>query len=51
MECKGCKKQISYNRHYQCYECKCGKVYNALGQELAPVSDWKDEYDSGDDYY
>ena len=45
MECK-CGKLISYNYHYHCYECDCGKVYNGAGQELAPVSEWRDEYDN-----
>ena len=49
-ECK-CGKQMFYNTHYQCYECSCGKVYNALGQELAPVSQWKDEWDNEPDDY
>lgn len=46
MKCPNCKKEIPYNHHYQCYECQCGEVYNALGNELAPLNQWKDEYDN-----
>lgn len=49
MNCKHCNMIIPYNYYYQCYECDCGKVYNAFGQELAPIEDWKDEWE-GDDY-
>lgn len=50
LECKNCKNEMTYNTHYQCYTCHCGKTYNAVGQELAPLEDWKDEYDAEDDY-
>lgn len=50
IKCPNCKDEIHYfNHRYQAYECNCGKTYNALGQELAPISDWKDEYD--EEYY
>ncbi len=60
MEMKKCKcgKVMEYDHYYQCYECDCGKCYNAVGQELAPKDNWKDEYDEEDydnddylDYY
>lgn len=44
IQCK-CEIEIHYNYHYQCYQCTCGACYNALGNELAPLSVWKDEYD------
>lgn len=47
-QCKQCKSVMEYNYHYQCYQCNCGKVYNAFGQELAPVDNWADEYDNED---
>ena len=49
MKCK-CGKEMFYDYHYHCYECECGKCYNAVGNELAPRSDWQDEYDE-EDYY
>lgn len=49
MKCKNCRKEIEYGYNYHCFECEnCGKTYNISGSELAPVSDWKDEYDSED---
>lgn len=48
MECK-CGNIIFYNINYHCFNCECGKCYNAVGSELAPIEDWKDEYD--EDYY
>ena len=45
MECE-CGSVITYDSHYHCFECDCGKCYNAVGQELAPLEEWKDEYDS-----
>lgn len=47
-KCK-CGKEMLYNSYYHCYECDCGKTYNAVGQELRPRSEWQDEYDE-DDY-
>ena len=47
MECKNCNREIFYNQRYQCYECKCGKVYNAVGNELAPIVQWREEFDEG----
>lgn len=44
-----CGKEMSYNYHYECYECSCGKVFNAAGQELAPIGQWKQEWEE-DDY-
>ena len=49
MECKNCKKEITYNYRYHCFECSCGKTYNAGGQELRPREDWQEEYD--EEYY
>ena len=51
MKCKNCKREIEYNHYYHCYECSCGKVYNVVGNELAPIEDWREEYEEGDDYY
>lgn len=48
MNCK-CGKLTEYNSYYFCYECECGKVYNAVGQELAPIEDWKEDWED-DDY-
>lgn len=50
MECT-CGKTITYNSHYHCYECSCGKTYNAVGNELAPRTQWQDEYDSDNEDY
>jgi hypothetical protein len=47
-QCKQCKNIMEYNYSYHCYECNCGKTYNALGQELAPREQWQDEYDNED---
>lgn len=44
MQCE-CGKTIFYNYHYHCFNCKCGKCYNAVGNKLAPLEYWKDEYD------
>lgn len=30
-------------------KCEYGKTYNALGQELLPISEWENEYE--EDYY
>lgn len=50
MECK-CGKLMQYNHHYQCYECDhCNRVYNAMGQELAPIDEWANDWDN-EDYY
>jgi hypothetical protein len=49
-ECPSCKEQMFYDNHYHCFECSCGKTYNYGLQELAPKRQWKDEYDSEDDY-
>lgn len=44
-----CGTEMLYNTHYHFYECSnCGKCYNAVGQPLAPLSQWKDEYDEED---
>ncbi|MCM3227549.1 hypothetical protein [Terribacillus saccharophilus] len=43
-KCEHCNRDMAYNYHYQAYECKCGKVYNAVGQELAPIENWAEEY-------
>lgn len=51
MECKNCGKTLYYNYHYHYYECGCGKCYNAVGNELAPVSNWRAEYDDEEGYY
>jgi hypothetical protein len=45
MQCKQCKNDMYYDSYYHCYECNCGKTYNAFGNELAPKSQWKDEYE------
>ena len=50
MKCE-CGKEISYNFRYECYNCSCGKCYNALGNELAPLEKWADEYDSEPEDY
>ena len=51
MKCT-CGEEMLYNNHYHCYEChSCGKCYNALGNELAPLEQWRDEYDSEPDDY
>lgn len=47
MTCK-CGQEIQYNNHYHCYECECGKTFNGVGQELAPRSEWQEEYDNED---
>lgn len=46
-KCK-CGKEMEYDKYYHCYECDCGKCYNAFGNELAPKSQWQEEYDSED---
>jgi ssDNA-binding Zn-finger/Zn-ribbon topoisomerase 1 len=44
-----CGTKMLYNMHYHFYECSnCEKCYNAAGQPLAPLADWKSEYDEGD---
>ena len=49
MKCKNCGKMITYNYHYHCYDCEyCESVYNVNGSELAPISQWRDEYDEED---
>ncbi|WP_418202177.1 DUF7695 domain-containing protein [Bacillus safensis] len=50
MKCKKCNQVMYYNYNYECFTCKCGSTYNGGGQELAPLSDWKDEWDSEEDY-
>ena len=50
-QCPQCKNIMVYNYRYQAYTCNCGKTFNALGQELRPISDWKDEYDEGYEDY
>jgi len=47
-KCPACKKMMSYDYHYHCFECNCGKCYNAALQELAPRRQWQDEYDQED---
>lgn len=47
MKCK-CGKEIQYNGYYHCFECDCGKTYNGVGSELAPRSQWQDEYNEED---
>lgn len=47
MKCT-CGKEMLYNYHYHCFECDCGKCYNAFGQELLPIDDWKEEFDEED---
>ena len=42
-----CKRTLHYDGYYHCYECDCGKCYNAAGQTLAPRSEWQHEYDAG----
>lgn len=52
MECKSCKETMVYNNHYHCYQCdRCNKTYNAIGNELAPLSTWKSSYDHDDERY
>lgn len=46
----GCGKTMMYSTHNHAYNCECGRCYNAVGQELAPYEDWKEEFDEGDDY-
>ncbi len=48
MQCKQCKNVIVYDSYYHCYECNCGKCYNAVGQELLPKKQWQEEYDNED---
>lgn len=40
-----CGKSIEYSEQYKCYDCTCGKCYNAVGNKLAPLRDWKDYFD------
>ena len=40
-----CGRKLRWIGYYQAYECICGKAYNALLQELAPIDQWKDEYE------
>lgn len=48
-KCLTCKTEMTYNHHYECYECSnCGATYNAAMQELRPRSEWQEEYDSED---
>lgn len=47
MTCE-CGNEIVYNNHYQCYSCHCGNCYNAVGNALAPLEEWANEYDSED---
>jgi hypothetical protein len=47
-KCSQCGNLMDYNYHYHCYECNCGKVYNAAGQELQPIENWEDEYNEED---
>jgi hypothetical protein len=49
MKCE-CGKEIDYDYNYQCYDCICGNCYNVMGQELAPKSNWEDDYDNEDLY-
>jgi hypothetical protein len=44
MKCNQCSQEIDYNYHFECYECNCGKTYNAVGNELAPRRQWQDEF-------
>lgn len=47
--CPSCKTIMIYNNHYHCFECgKCKKTYNYGLQELRPINEWKEEYDSED---
>ena len=51
MKMKTCKcgQMMPYNSYYHMYECQaCDTTYNAAGQELRPVAEWKDEYEEGD---
>lgn len=47
MKCT-CGEEMIYDNHYHCYECSCGKTYNAVGNELAPRKQWQEEYDNED---
>lgn len=50
-ECPHDKEEMFYNNHYHMFEChKCGRTYNYGLQELRPLEEWKEEYDSEDDY-
>lgn len=49
MICKNCNRTMVYNQRYECYNCPCGKTYNALGQPLRPLKEWKEAYDSEND--
>jgi uncharacterized OB-fold protein len=50
-KCPNCGEEMFYDRIYNCFESSCGKTYNYSLQELAPKSQWKDEYDSEDEDY
>lgn len=47
-ECPSCNEPMVYNNAYHMFQCDCGKTYNYALQELAPLSQWKDEYDNED---
>jgi transposase-like protein len=47
--CPNCNEEMFYNNRYHMFECNdCEKTYNYSLQELAPLSEWKDEYDNED---
>lgn len=46
MQCKGCNTIITYNYHYECFNCSCGACYSYMGGELAPLHVWKDDFDN-----
>lgn len=47
--CPNCQNEMWYNSHYHMFECdECQKTYNYGLQELAPLAQWKDEYDNED---
>ena len=40
-----CGREISLGNDYgDGIDCTCGRIYNAVGQELAPRSQWEEEY-------
>lgn len=49
LTCK-CGQTLPYNHYYHCYNCSCGKCYNAAGSELAPLDEWREEYDQEEEY-